>query len=158
NVLPGPGVRATAVAWSPDGKRLASGGDDGMIRICDPSARAEVAPLPGHDEGRVNQQFGLIRSLTWSPDGTRLASAGLDGRALVWEVAGGRAGFALPADRGSVWSVAWSPDGTRLAAGSEDGTIRVVEGLGHTPKVHVFRAHQGLVRCLAWSPRGDRLA
>jgi WD40 repeat protein len=158
NVLPGPGVRATAVAWSPDGKRLASAGDDGMIRICDPSARAEVAPLQGHDEGRVNQQFGLIRSLAWSPDGTRLASAGLDGRALIWEVAGGRAVFALPADRGAVWSVAWSPDGTRLAAGSEDGTIRVVEGLGHTPKVHVLRAHQGLVRCLAWSPRGDRLA
>jgi hypothetical protein len=63
--------------------------------------------------------------------------------------------------------VAWSPDGTRLAAGSQDGTIRVVEGLGHTPKVHAFKAHEprpfgsgGVhgVRTLAWSPRGDRLA
>src|SRR5580765_7337713 len=87
-----------------------------------------------------------------------LASAGLDGRVLVWEVAGGREVFALPADHGSVWSVAWSPDGTHLAAGSEDGTIRVVEGLRHTPKVHVFKAHQGAVRALAWSPQGDCLA
>jgi thioredoxin-like negative regulator of GroEL len=54
--------------------------------------------------------------------------------------------------------VAWSPDGSHLAAGSEDGTIRVVEGLKHTPKVHFFKAHQGAVRALAWSPQGDCLA
>jgi WD40 repeat protein/serine/threonine protein kinase len=167
NVLPGHGVRATAVSWSPSGKRLASGGDDGKVRIWDPSTRLEVLTLKGHDEGQVSQQFGLLRSLAWSPDETHLASAGLDGRVLVWEVAGGREVFSLPADHGCVWSVAWSPDGTRLAAGSQDGTIRTVEGLGHTPKVHVFKAHEPRVfgtageqgvRALAWSPKGDRLA
>jgi hypothetical protein len=146
---------------------LASGGDDGKVRIWNPATREEILTLKGHDEARVSQQFGLIRSLAWSPDGTLLASAGLDGRTLVWEVASGRQVFALPADHGWVWSVAWSPDGTRLAAGSQDGTIRVVEGLEHGPKVHVFKAHeprpfgtagsQG-VRTLAWSPQGDRLA
>ena len=60
---------------------------------------------------------------------------GLDGTARVWDVASGREAFALPADHGLIWSVAWSPDGTHLAAGSEDGTIRVVEGLKHTPQV-----------------------
>src|SRR5205823_5799152 len=145
----------------------ASGGDDGKVRIWDPAARQEVLTLKGHDKSRIIPQFGLIRSLAWSPDARQLASAGLDGTAKVWEVASGREIFALPADRGAVWSVAWSPDGTRLAAGSQDGTIRVVEGLEHTPKVHVFQAHeprpfgsagaQG-VRTLAWSPQGDRLA
>src|SRR5262249_58499031 len=63
--------------------------------------------------------------------------------------------------------VAWSPDVTRLARGSEDGTIRVLEGLQQTPKVHVFNDHEPRrfgsagehgVRTLAWSPQGDRLA
>ena len=150
--------RATAVSWSPDGKRLASGGDDGQVRIWDAVTREEVLTLKGHDKSRINPQFGLIRSLAWSPDGAQLASAGLDGTAKVWEVASGREVFALPADRGPVWSVAWSRNGTHLAAGSEDGTIRIVEGLGHTPKVHAFKAHQGRVRGLSWSPQGDRLA
>jgi WD40 repeat protein/serine/threonine protein kinase len=166
-VLPGHGERATAVAWSPDGKRVVSGCDDGEVRVWDPITRAQVLSLKGHDTRQVSQQFGLIRSVAWSPDGTHLASAGLDGRALVWETATGRRVFALPADHGPVWSVAWSPDGTHLAAGSQDGTIRVVEGLGQAPEVHVFKAHEprGLgtagevgVRTLAWSPQGDRLA
>lgn len=165
NVLPGD-VRVTAVSWSPDGKRLASGGDDGKVRVWDPASRAEVLTLQGHDKGRVNEQFGLIRSLAWRPDGTLLASAGLDGTVKVWEVADGREVVALPAGHGMVWSVAWSPDGTYLAVGSQDGTIRVIDGLKQTPKVHAFKAHeprrlgtsgpQG-VRTLAWSPQGDRL-
>jgi WD40 repeat protein/serine/threonine protein kinase len=159
SALPAHGVRTTSVSWSPDGKRLASAGDDGIIRIWDPATREEVvAPLKGHDERRVIPQFGLIRSLAWSPDGTHLASAGLDGAVKIWDVAGSREVFALPADHGSVWSVAWSPDGSQLAVGSDDGSIRVVAELKETPKVQVFKAHQGRARGLAWSPQGDRLA
>ena len=52
---------------SPRGKRLASAGDDGEVRVWDPTTR-KVVTLIGHDRARVNQQFGLIRSLAWSPD------------------------------------------------------------------------------------------
>jgi WD40 repeat protein len=146
------------LGWSPDGGKLTAGGNGGKVRIWDTATRKEVLSLEGHDASRINQGDGLIRRLACSPDGKHLAAAGLDGRALVWEVAKGREVLALPADGGAVWSVAWSPDGTRLAAGSQDGTIRVVEGLEHTPKVHVFKALPSEVRALAWSPKGGRLA
>ena len=146
------------MSWSPDGRRLASGGDDGKIRIWDPATRKEVLTLEGHDRSSL----GAIRadpSLAWSPDGHRLASAGLDGTAKVWDAGTGREVFALPADHGAVWSVALSPDGTHLAAGSEDGTIRVRRwARAHSEGLLLSRPIKVMSRTLAWSPRGDRLA
>ena len=158
STLPGHAPRATSVSWSPDGKLLASGGDDGKIRIWEPTAHRELRAIKAHDQGKVSQLWGLIRSLAWSPDGKQLASAGLDCTAKVWDVASGTEVFALPAQNGTVWSVAWSRNGKYLAAGSQDGTIRVIEGLNHTPRVHTFKAHDGAVRGLSWSPKEDRLA
>jgi WD40 repeat protein/serine/threonine protein kinase len=152
SVLP---VPATSVSWSPDGKRLASVADDGKVRIWDAISRKEVLTI--NPQSGPIRSLDWIRSLAWSPDGKQLAAwPGL--KVKGWEVADGREVFALPADLGSIYSLAWSPDGTRVAVGSQDGRIRMVEGLKHTPKVHVINAHQGLVQSLAWSRQGDRLA
>jgi tetratricopeptide (TPR) repeat protein len=160
SVLP---VPATSVSWSPDGKRLASVGDDGKVgikvRIWDAISRKEVLTIDPQS-GPIRSP-DWIRSLAWSPDGKQLAGwPGL--KVKVWEVAGGREVFALPADLGSIYSLAWSPRPsgcpTRLAVGSEDGRLRFIEGLKQTPKVHVIKAHQGLVHSLAWNRQGDRLA
>ena len=61
-----------AVAWSPDGTRLATAGDDGTVRVWDAATGAPPRTLTGHTGG--------VRAVALVPDGTRLASAGDDGR------------------------------------------------------------------------------
>jgi hypothetical protein len=66
------------VAWHGDGTRLASGGDDGTVRVWDATTYAELARLEGHGD--------WVWSVAWHGDGTQLASGGDDGTVRVWDV------------------------------------------------------------------------
>ncbi|MEQ2007928.1 MAG: hypothetical protein ABMA26_14115 [Limisphaerales bacterium] len=94
----------TAVAFSPDGKRLASGGGDRTVRVWDATRGEELLTMRGHTNG--------VGALAFSPDGTRLASAG-DRTIRVCEAATGKEVFALNGHRSWVFSVRFSPDGKR---------------------------------------------
>ena len=95
------------MAFSPDGKRLASGSVDQTVKFWDVATGQEVHTLVGHSD--------YIFSLAFSPDGRHLASASW-GEVLVWDVQAREKVQALGSHAGAVWSVAFSPDGQRLAA------------------------------------------
>ncbi|HEY7355013.1 MAG TPA: TIR domain-containing protein, partial [Ktedonobacterales bacterium] len=71
-----------AVAWSPDGSRLASASGDTTLRLWDAASGKELATLIGHTTG--------VMAVAWSPDGTRLASASGDKTMRLWDAASGQ--------------------------------------------------------------------
>lgn len=106
-----------AIAWSPDGAWIASGHNDGSLRLWEVASGLEVRRFRGHEGG--------VWSAAFSPDGRLLASGAADETIRLWKVAGGRRQARLQGHENGVTSVAFSPDGRWLASGAEDTTVRL---------------------------------
>ena len=105
------------IAWSPDGRWLASPSEDNTIRIWDAVTGEVVRTLEEHTDS--------VLSVAWSPDGRRLASASNDKTVRLWDAKTGQALQTIEEHAGTVKCVAWSPDGRRLASASDDKTVRL---------------------------------
>ncbi len=150
-VLTGHTGAVYSVAFSPDGKTLASGSFDGTVRLWDATTGHQTGnPLTGHT--------GAVRSVAFSPDGKTLASGG-DGVVRLWDVTTGhQTGNPLTGHTGAVESVAFSPDGKTLASGSFDGTVRLWDvATGHQIG-NPLTGHADAVLSVAFSPDGKTLA
>jgi parallel beta-helix repeat protein len=136
-----------SVAFSPDGKILASGSWDWTIKLWDVATGKEIRTLSGHT--------GSVHSVAFSPDGKILAS-GSD-EIKLWDVTTGTLLRTLQGHTAFVESVAFSPDGKILASGSWDNTIKLWDVATGT-LLRTLQGHTYYVYSVAFSPDGKILA
>jgi len=141
-------INVSAVAWSPDGKRIASGAWDNTVQVWQPTPESNTLTYKGH--------LGFVNTLAWSPDGKRIASGAWDDTVQVWDATTLRMYVTYRGHSSAVRSVAWSPDGKFIA--SSDALTAQVWNASSGEHIFTYSGHTTFVNVVAWSPDGKRIA
>jgi WD40 repeat protein len=145
-----------ALAWSPDGHRLAAISYDGKVRMLEIDQARFDQDLVRNQKSRNNSN--VPRAISWSPDGKRLAVGGPRGEVLVWSVKSGKLLRRLDAHKSIVSGLAWSPDGRLLATGdaSIDKAVNVWRWRTGE-RLLWLQDYDSTLSSLVWSPDGTSL-
>ncbi len=150
--FPGMAERIHDIAYSPDGKWMATAsGDPGQfgsvqLWIAEPDGGGKLAR-------DLLETTDSVFAVAFSPDGTKLAAAGADRAVRVWEVATGKE-LALIEDHADwIFDLAWSPDGKRLATASRDKTSKVFD-VEKKESIATFPGHAETIYCVSFTPDG----
>src|SRR5262249_19121257 len=135
-----------AVAWSPDGRLVATGAEN--VILWDAVTMRKIAPL---------EYSSVVWGLAFSPDGRWLVSTHGDGAVLVWDMVERRLAANFNEHSGQVGAVAFAPDGKRVASASEDRTVIVWDATTGRKEM-TLAGHDARVALVAFAPGGDWLA
>jgi serine/threonine protein kinase len=149
NIYDGHTAPISSLAWSPDGKQVASASYDTTVQIWNPDTDKNIATY--------RENIGSVQSLAWSPRGKYIASADYAHNVNVWDATSLKTLVTYKNHIDQVLTLAWSPDGKYLASGSADNTVQVWDPITGN-MVFNNHSHAGAVDSVAWSPDGVRIA
>jgi WD40 repeat protein/DNA-binding SARP family transcriptional activator len=139
----------SSAAYSPDGTRLVTAGDDNTVNMWDVTTQEVRHTLTGHTDDVLDVVFG--------PDGSRLATTSIDRTARVWNAQSGEEMLTLPGHDHALFRLAFSPDGVCLAATSlVDGTA-IVWDVATGEELLTLEGHYSDLYAVAFSPDGEHL-
>ncbi|MBD2340169.1 ribosome assembly protein 4 [Calothrix sp. FACHB-156] len=139
----------TSIAFSSDGKKLASGSEDKTIKLWDITTGKLLQTFSGHGD--------VIKTIALSSDGQKLASGSKDKTIKLWDVSTGKLLQTFSGHGDVVNSVALSSDGQKLASGSKDKTIKLWD-VSTGKLLQTLIVHRDAVNSVAFSPDGQHLA
>lgn len=140
-----------SVAFSADGKRIATGSFDKSVKLWDASTGKELRTFAGK-AGHQN----LVTAVAFSPDGSSIASAGTDNFARIWDVPTGKPQLELDLTANGTKAAA-SPDGKLYAVGAADGSVKVFNAADNKLSVTLTPANTGAVLGLGFNANGQTL-